>query len=82
MKRLFGYFLRGLIITAPAAVTVWVCVSIFQTVDGWLGIRIPGVGFVVTLLLITAVGLLGSSLVTAHAVSVFEDLLDQPTRLQ
>jgi uncharacterized membrane protein len=77
MKRLFGYFLRGLIITAPAAVTVWVCVSIFQTVDGWLGIRIPGVGFFVTLLLITAVGVLGSSLVTAHAVSVFEELLER-----
>lgn len=77
MKRLLGYFLRGLIITVPAVVTVWVCVSIFITVDGWLGIRIPGVGFVVTLLLITAVGLLGSSIVTRHAVGVFEDLLER-----
>jgi len=77
MKRILGYFLRGLIVTAPAAVTIWVCVSIFQTVDGWLGIKIPGVGFVLTLLLITGVGVLGSSLVTAHAVGVFEDLLER-----
>ncbi len=77
MKRLLGFFLRGLIITVPTVVTVWVCVSIFQTVDGWLGLRIPGVGFIVTLALITVVGVLGSSLVAAHAVSVFEDLMER-----
>lgn len=77
MKRLLGYFLRGLIITIPAVVTVWVCLSIFRKVDGWLGITIPGVGFLVTLLLITAIGLLGSSIVTRHVVGLFEDLLER-----
>jgi uncharacterized membrane protein len=77
MKRLLGYFLRGLMLTVPGVVTVWVCVSIFRTVDGWLGISIPGVGFVVTLLLITGVGLLGSSILTRHAVGVLEELLER-----
>lgn len=77
MKRLLGYFLRGLIVTVPLVVTVWVCWTVFLTVDGWLGIGIPGVGFVTTLVLITVVGILGSNLVTRHAVGMFEDLLER-----
>jgi uncharacterized membrane protein len=75
MKRLLGYFLRGLVLTVPLAVTVWVCTRIFIQVDGWLGISIPGVGFLTTLALITAVGMLGSSILTRHAVGVVDGWL-------
>lgn len=77
MKRILGYFLRGLVLTVPLVVTVWVCYSVFQKVDGWLGISIPGVGFVTTLLLITFIGILGSSLLTRSAVSFLENLLNR-----
>src|SRR5512140_689411 len=75
MKRLLGYFFRGLVLTVPLAVTVWVCYRVFVKVDGWLGISIPGVGFVTTIALITLVGFFGSSIVTRSAVSMVEDLL-------
>ena len=74
-RRLVAYFFRGLVLLAPLAVTVYVSVVLFQTIDGWLGISIPGVGFVATLLLITLVGFLGSNLLTRGAVSVFDALL-------
>lgn len=77
MKRLLGYFLRGLVLTVPLAVTVWVCYRVFVKVDGWLGIRIPGVGFVTTILLITLIGVFGSSILTRSAVGVVEDLLQR-----
>jgi uncharacterized membrane protein len=77
MKRILGYFLRGLVLTVPLVVTVWVCYSVFVKVDGWLGISIPGVGFLTTLLLITFVGAIGSSLLTRSAVSALEDLLNR-----
>ena len=76
-RRLITYFFRGLVLLAPLAVTVWVCVYLFRTIDGWLGLSIPGVGFVVTLLLITLVGLLGSNLLTRGAVSFFDALLNK-----
>ena len=76
-RRLVAYFFRGLVLLAPLAVTIYVSVLLFQTVDGWLGISIPGVGFVATLLLITAVGFLGSNLLTRGAVSVFDRLLSK-----
>jgi uncharacterized membrane protein len=75
MRRLLGYFVRGLVLLAPLVVTVWVCWLVFTNVDGWLGLPIPGAGFVATLLLITVVGFLGSNLLTRSAVNVLEGLM-------
>jgi uncharacterized membrane protein len=75
MRRLLGYFARGLVLLAPLAVTVWVCWLVFNNVDGWLGLPIPGAGFVATLVLITVVGFLGSNLLTRSAVNLLEGLM-------
>ncbi|HEY7878779.1 MAG TPA: DUF502 domain-containing protein [Gemmatimonadaceae bacterium] len=77
MRRLFNYFIRGLIVTAPLALTLYVCWDLFQRVDRWLGLSIPGAGFVITLLLITLVGFLASNLLTRGAVSAVERLLQR-----
>ena len=76
-RRLVAYFFRGLVLLAPLAVTIYVSKLLFQAVDGWLGLSIPGVGFIATLLLITLVGFLGSNLLTRGAVSVFDGLLSK-----
>ncbi|WP_373064847.1 DUF502 domain-containing protein [Gemmatimonas sp.] len=75
MRRLLGYFVRGLVLLAPLVVTVWVCWLVFKNVDGWLGLPIPGAGFVATLVLITVVGFLGSNLLTRSAVNLLEGLM-------
>jgi uncharacterized membrane protein len=74
-RRLVAYFFRGLVLLAPLAVTIYVSVLLVRTVDGWLGLSIPGAGFIATLLVITLVGFLGSNLLTRGAVSVFDRLL-------
>ncbi|MFI5311836.1 MAG: DUF502 domain-containing protein [Gemmatimonadales bacterium] len=73
MRRLFRYFVQGLILTVPLAVTAYVCFLAFTKIDGWLGVRIPGVGFLATLALITLVGFLGTTLVTRTLLSTFEE---------
>jgi uncharacterized membrane protein len=75
MRRLVGYFARGLVLLAPLGITVWVCWIVFTRVDGWLGLPIPGAGFVVTILLITGFGFLGSSLLTRSAVAALEAIM-------
>ena len=40
MSRLLNYFLRGLVVVVPLALTVYVCVVIFTTIDSWLGLPI------------------------------------------
>ena len=63
MKRLINYFLKGLLIFVPAALTVFAIVYIFTTLDGLLGLDIPGLGLVITILLITLIGFLASNFV-------------------
>ena len=41
MSRLLNYFFKGVVLLAPLAFTVYVCVRVFATIDGWLGTRSP-----------------------------------------
>lgn len=64
VRRLRRYLLTGLIIIAPVAITVWALNAVFQFLDeilggplrGLIGFRIPGLGFVLLVLLIILVG--------------------------
>jgi uncharacterized membrane protein len=77
VSRLLNYFFKGLVFLAPFALTIYVCVRVFTTIDGWLGIPIPGVGFVVTVVLITLFGFLAQNLLTRSLVGVLERLMDR-----
>jgi uncharacterized membrane protein len=77
MRRLANYFLRGLVVTAPVALTLYICWAVFRAVDRWLGLPIPGAGFVLTLALITLVGVLASNLLTRGLVSAIERALER-----
>src|SRR5919107_5818452 len=77
MARLLNYFLKGLVLLAPLAITLYVCVRVFATIDGWLGIPIPGVGFIATVALITLFGFLASSFLTRRMLSVVEGVLER-----
>ena len=77
MRLFLKYFIRGLIVIAPVAVTVYVCWIVFERVDSWLGLPIPGVGFVLTVVIITLVGALASNLVTRGLVSSLEGAMER-----
>ena len=77
MKKLLTYFLRGLVLTVPLAVTAAVCWTVLTYVDGWLGLPIPGAGFVLTIAGITVVGFLGTTLLWAQVEGWMDDLLDR-----
>lgn len=77
MKRLATYFLRGLVLTVPLAVTVAVVWITLRSIDGWLGIPIPGAGLVITLAGITLIGVLGTNLLWTGFVEWLEAMLDR-----
>ncbi|MEP6492719.1 MAG: DUF502 domain-containing protein [bacterium] len=77
MSRLLAYFLRGLVVVVPLALTIYVCAVIFTTIDRWLGLRIPGVGFVLALLLIVLVGFMASSIVTRSLLGAVDRVFDR-----
>lgn len=77
MKRVLTFFLRGLVLTVPLALTAVVCWYILTRVDGWLGLPIPGAGFVITIAAITLVGWLGSSFLWTQAERWMDEMLDR-----
>jgi uncharacterized membrane protein len=77
MSRLLNHFFRGVVLLAPLAFTVYVCVRVFVTIDGWLGIPIPGVGFLATVALITLFGFVASSFITRRVLLLVEGVLER-----
>jgi uncharacterized membrane protein len=77
MSRLLNYFVRGLVVVAPLALTIYVCVVIFTTIDSWLGLPIRGVGFLVMLVLVTVVGFLASTFLTRTLLGALDQLFER-----
>ena len=77
MTRLLNYFFRGLIVLAPAVVTVYVFWLIISEVDQWLGFGIPGVGIAITVALITLFGFLASTVLARWLVSIVDKVFNR-----
>jgi len=72
MKKLTKYFFEGLIFLVPALVTVYAIYFVFAKVDGVFKFKVPGLGFVVTIATITAIGFVTSNLLTKRLVTLFD----------
>jgi uncharacterized membrane protein len=64
MKRLTRYFFEGVLFLAPIVLTVYIVYAVFHKVDDLFRFRIPGMGFLVTVVLITAFGFFASNFLT------------------
>ncbi|NOT09399.1 MAG: DUF502 domain-containing protein, partial [Gemmatimonadales bacterium] len=76
MKRLAQYFLRGLLITTPVALTLWICWWLVSTVDSFLPLGFPGAGILVTIAGITIIGALAGTLATRAVLGEVDRLLE------
>jgi len=96
LRKLFQYFLQGLIILAPIAITIFAVTSLFNWIDGilpnlihslfpnWLGVdefgspkRIPGLGFIVVVVIVLLVGYISSSFIVSRLVELFDKILEK-----
>ena len=82
MKR---YFITGLLIWVPLGITLWVLDLLIGTMDqtltvlpvnwqpeAWLGMRIPGLGVILTLLIIVLTGMFGANFFGQKIVDFWE----------
>ena len=85
MKR---YFITGLLIWVPLGITLWVLNLLIGTLDqsllvlpaswqpqAWLGMRIPGLGVILTLLIIVLTGVFGANFFGQRIIDMWERLL-------
>ena len=80
LRSVFKYFVRGLLVLAPIALTSWILWRIFLVVDGLIPVPdLPylgrGVGFVLVVALVTFIGLLTSNLLAAQALGAGQRFL-------
>lgn len=85
MKKLFRYFLKGLIVVVPAGITILVVYWVFDFIDGPIrhfirdtfNMQIPGAGLVITFFLIALLGWLGQSFLFQPLGQFVERMLDK-----
>jgi uncharacterized membrane protein len=79
VKVLRDYFLRGLLIFVPGALSIFAVVWAFNALDtlfrNLLGVKIPGLGIAITIALITGVGFLASNILGKKIFDWFEKIL-------
>ncbi|MCV0396868.1 MAG: DUF502 domain-containing protein [Rhizobiaceae bacterium] len=89
--RLRNYFLTGVIVTAPLAITAYLTWSLIEIVDSWvkplipdrynpdsyLPFALPGFGVLVALIMITLVGFFTANFIGRTIVGFGERILDQ-----
>jgi uncharacterized membrane protein len=82
------YFITGLLIWVPLGITVWVLELLVTTMDqsllllpaplrpeAWLGISLPGLGAVLTLLVIFVTGVLAANIIGQRLIRFWEGVL-------
>lgn len=74
MKKISQYFLQGLLFLMPVVATIYVVYIVFAKIDSIFPFDIPGLGFLLTIALIIAVGFVSSTLL-ANNIMLFVDRL-------
>ncbi|TAF77962.1 MAG: DUF502 domain-containing protein [Bacteroidetes bacterium] len=77
VRKLFSYFIRGLLLVAPIFVTIYILVFAFKWVDGLIPIEIPGIGLLIVISSVTLLGYIATNLFSKPAVEFLLNLLEK-----
>lgn len=74
-KRLLRYFVRGCLVLVPLALTAWLIFVTLRFIDQLLALPIPGLGFVVTISIVTLVGVFTSNVIGKRVFQLVDRFL-------
>lgn len=77
MKRLSRYFFNGLVFLVPVMATIYVIYIIFKKIDTLYAFPVPGTGFLITILIITFIGFIGSNFLTRRVVHMIDSIFSR-----
>ncbi len=93
-RKLFQYFLQGLLILAPVAITIYTLFFVISTIDAWIPIfhykdetgvtRVQnyGLGFIIILAAVVIIGYFSSFFITGRIVSFMDKVLEKTPGLK
>lgn len=78
VRNLGQYFLRGILVLAPVAITFTVVVWLFRKLDGWVNpyVNAPGVGLLTLIVLILLVGWFSSFFLIQRTFRIVDRVLE------
>jgi len=85
MKRLFTYFIQGLLLVAPLGITVYMVYRIFTFTDGLLltylqehfEIKTPGLGILIIFVFLVLLGMVGESILARPIKNLINGILQK-----
>lgn len=77
LSLLVSFFFRGLIVVTPIIVTVYLFYHTITWLDNLVGVKIPGLGFLISMTGITLIGFFGTGLITKPIFDIFDNLMDK-----
>jgi uncharacterized membrane protein len=79
LRKIFRYFLQGVIVLAPIGVTAWALYWLFDRVDNILRpyVNIPGLGFAIILVFIILVGWTSTQFFIGSLINLFDHWMDR-----
>ena len=77
--KILRYFIQGLIILAPIAITAWALYWLFEKVDGILRpyVNIPGLGFIIIIAFVLLVGWVSSNFLMGSFLNFFDGWMER-----
>jgi len=78
-RKLFRYFLQGVIILAPIGITAYVLWWLFNKIDGILEpfIHVPGVGFLIIIVFVVFIGWISSHFLMGSFINFFDTWMER-----
>ena len=79
LKRLASYFIQGLVILAPIAITIYFLYWLFENVDSILRpyVNVPGLGFLLIITGVILVGWISSNFLMGSVLNVFDQWMER-----
>jgi uncharacterized membrane protein len=77
LAKLMNYFLKGLLVVLPFAVTFSIIKSVVLWLDQFVDVGVPAVGFLIVIVSITILGYIGSNIFARPMFSFFDDILSR-----
>lgn len=79
LKRLAGFFIQGLVILAPIAITAYFLYWLFENVDSILRpyVNVPGLGFLLIISGVILVGWISSNFLMGSILNVFDQWMER-----
>jgi uncharacterized membrane protein len=78
-RKFLQYFLQGILILAPIAITIYALYWVYDKIDSILRpyVQIPGIGFIIIIGFVILVGWVSSFFVMSRLLSLFDNLLEK-----